>query len=431
MNLYAHQKNIIEADPEKTGLFLGTGSGKTRVALSLARGSTLVIAPKTQVDDQNWQRECCNMLFGTYHPSLVGDLPEDFNVITFDKFKAQHETLDAFDTVIVDEAHGMLGVTAATCWRKRVQIPKASQRFEALQEYLERTKPQRIYLCTATIIKSPMTVWAAYRILRPYHASTEPMHGFLSFRYIFYTQLPMPGRQVFAPKSDSATKHKLARLVKEIGYTGRLEDYFDVPEQTFRTEHMDLTDEQKKRIKTLELEYPDPFIRVGKRHQVENGCLAGDEFKKPESFKNAKVERIVELASEFPRMVVFAKYTEQIMQIQKALTEAGFATWTLTGATKDRQAVIRQANELDGVLIAQAQISAGWEVPLTPVMVFASRTYSFVDYDQALGRIQRANNIKKNLYISLVVRKGVDEAVDRALANKQDFNEKLYGEVEA
>jgi hypothetical protein len=61
-------------------------------------------------------------------------------------------------------------------------------------------------------------------------------------------------------------------------------------------------------------------------------------------------------------------------------------------------------------------------------MIFASRTYSFVDYDQALGRIQRVNNIKHNLYISLVVKDGVDEAVDKALAGKQDFNERLYAE---
>jgi predicted helicase len=74
----------------------------------------------------------------------------------------------------------------------------------------------------------------------------------------------------------------------------------------------------------------------------------------------------------------------------------------------------------------QAQISAGWELPECPVMVFASRTYSWVDYEQAIGRIQRVNNIKKNLYINLVVKGGVDEAIDKSLLNKKDFSERVY-----
>ena len=59
-------------------------------------------------------------------------------------------------------------------------------------------------------------------------------------------------------------------------------------------------------------------------------------------------------------------------------------------------------------------------------MIFASCDYSFVNLDQALGRIQRADNIKKNLYIYLVVKGGTDEAIHKALSMKQDFNEKLY-----
>ena len=47
--LYEHQLKIITDNRKKTGIFLGTGSGKTLIALSLARGKTLIIAPKTQV----------------------------------------------------------------------------------------------------------------------------------------------------------------------------------------------------------------------------------------------------------------------------------------------------------------------------------------------------------------------------------------------
>lgn len=417
-SLYAHQKRIISDDPAKAGLFLGTGTGKTRTALMLARGGVLVIAPKTQVHDQNWERELM---------SIIGPAPRDPHisgmlVVSKETFRRDHEILPEFDTVIVDEAHTCLGATPNVRWRNRVAYPKTSQLFEALQLYIERTKPARLYLCTATIVRNPMTVWAALNLL-------GDERNFYEWRDFYYTKLPMPGREVWVPKTSDVVKESLAQEVRDIGYVGRLEDFFDVPDQSFKTIHIELTAAQKKRIVELKTEYPEPIVRVGKRHQVENGVLSGDEFNAAEFFDNGKIEKILELAIEFPRMVIFAKYRAQIDAIEKALVAEKKTVLTLTGDTKDRLSAFKEAKKrLNCVFICQAQISAGWELPEYPVMVFASRTYSFVDYDQALGRIQRANGIKKNLYINLVVKGGVDEAVDKSLRNKQSFNEAIYAE---
>lgn len=413
MNLYQHQKEILQEDKPKSGLFLGTGSGKTLVALLLARGKTLVICPKTQREDRNWERE-----------ARKNGIAIDLTVMSKEEFKKNeiflHGHMDKFDTVIIDEAHTCLGVTPNTRQRNKQVIPKASQIYEALERYLARTKPERFYLVTATIIKSPMTIFAAARLLgRDW--------DFYDFRSTFYTKLPMPGREVYAPKRDAATKDRLAAAVRKLGYVGRLQDYFDVPDQTFKTIDVELTEKQKKRIAELKMEYPDPIVRVGKIHQVENGVLSGDEFSDPESFDNQKIDRILEILMEYPKLVIFAKYRAQIAQIESVLRREHIPVLTMTGDTKDRGSVIKEANSWpEGVLIVQAQISAGWELPEYPCMVFASRTYSFVDYDQAIGRIQRANNIKKNLYISLVVKGGVDEAVQKSIENKQDFSERIY-----
>jgi superfamily II DNA or RNA helicase len=178
------------------------------------------------------------------------------------------------------------------------------------------------------------------------------------------------------------------------------------------------------------------LVYVGKRHQVENGVLSGNEYTAPEFFDDPKIEKILDYAIEFPRMVIFAKYRLQIVQIEKALKKAGKKVYTLTGETKDRGAVIAAAaKEKECVFVAQAQVSAGWELKEYPVMIFASRTNSFVDFEQAKGRIQRADNIKKNLYIKLLAKpyrvgkkiiSTVDDAQDFSLENKQDFDERLY-----
>lgn len=413
MELYDHQKKIVADDPEKTGLFLGTGSGKTLIALLLARGKTLVICPKTQKEDRNWERE-----------NEKNNLNIDLTTISKETFRRDADTLPAYDTIIIDEAHKMLGITPNTRWRNKQEIPKTSQLFEALERYIQKTKPKRMYLCTATIMKSPFTVWGAMKILGK---TSGTMQGFYSFRNRFYVKLPMPGREVWVPKQDKGTKEFLVSLVKEMGYVGRLEDFFDVPEQTFKDVYIELTPKQKQRIKDLTFEYPDPIVRTGKRHQIENGNLLGDEFSQSEIFDNGKIEKLLDYASEFPRIIVFAKYTLQIEQIEKAMRKAGYKIFTLTGKTKERGQIFSEAKNSEAyVFIVQAQISEGWELPDCPVLIFASRTYSFVDYDQALGRIQRSNNIKKNLYINLIVKGGTDEAVHKALLNKQDFNEHLY-----
>jgi hypothetical protein len=407
--LYKHQSDIINEDKPKTGLFLGTGSGKTLIALSLARGNTLIIMPKTQHEDRNWHREV-----------EKNNLKLNITTISKETFRRDYLKLPAYDTVIVDECHTVLGITPNIRWVKKQPRPKASQLYEALKEYLQKTKPNRFYLATATIMRSPMTVWGASQLL-------GYDFNFYQWRNTFYMQLPMPGRDVWIPRTDDATKERLAKVVRKMGYVGRLEDFFDVPDQTHKVMHIELTDKQKKRIKEIPMEYPDPIVQIGKIHQIENGGLTGDEYSDPEFFDNGKIDILEDLAIEFPKMVVFAKYKAQIAQIATKLKANGHKVITLTGETKDRgNAILEANNSKECVFIAQAQISAGWELPDFPVMVFASRTYSFVDLDQSLGRIQRANNIKKNLYIYLVVKGGIDEQVHKCLEMKKDFNEKLY-----
>ncbi len=429
---YAHQQEIIDDDLKKTGIWMGTGSGKGFIALSLAKGDTLVICPKTIRDARVWEREYRAIAEIEMQKYRKGNNIKTFKprlqVISKEEFRRDAVFLPRFNTVISDETHTMLGVTPNTRQRNKVIVPKASQLFDAFEAYLLRTKPERLYLLSATIVKSPMTVWAARQVLGKNQANK--LTSFLNFRDTFYTRLPMPGRDIYAPKKDAKTKEHLAELVRDCGYVGRLQDFFDVPEQTFRTVYVGLTAAQTARIRALPLQFPDPIVLIGKKNQVENGCLAGDEFSDGEIFPNEKIEKLLELADEFPRMIIFAKWTAQINAIENAFKKAKKPILTMTGKSKDRQSLILEVNKrLNCAFLVQSQISEGWECPDYPVMVFASRTYSLVDYIQAQGRISRANALKKNLYINLVVKDGIDEAVDKCLESKCDFNERVHANV--
>lgn len=153
--MYSHQEKIVAEDKKKTGIFLGTGSGKTRIALMLAKGNTLVICPKTQRDDKNWEREYAKL--GLAY-SLTVKSKEDFK-------KIAPTYVARFNTIIIDEAHTCLGVSPTMKYVKRVQVPKTSQIFEEIDKFITKTQPERLYLVTATIIRSPLTVWAASKLL--------------------------------------------------------------------------------------------------------------------------------------------------------------------------------------------------------------------------------------------------------------------------
>lgn len=435
---FAHQQKIIDEDPKKTGLWLGTGSGKTRTALALARGKTLIVCPKTQRLDRNWEREVEKMRKAGIKLKITKDtmfsgaldklkeghgMPTVISKETFRQMYMKHEELDGFyNTIIIDEAETCLGVTPYTRQRNKQIIPKTSQLFEALQYFVETYNPDRIYLCTATITRTPMTVWAAGKIL-------GRKWDWKEWRDAFYFQLPMPGRTIYSPIVSEECKDRLARNVRKIGYVGRLEEWFDVPDQIYREEHVELTTAQQKRIRELPLEFPDPIVRLGKQLQVENGVLKGDEFNPAETFPNQKLEKILSYAEEFPKMIIWAKYSAQIKLYEQELLSKGYTVYTLTGQTKDRGLLLEELAKQDrAILIAQVYISAGWEWKECGVSIFASRSYSISDYEQALGRVQRTDAIKKNLYINLIARSKVDLALNDTLANKKDFSERIYYE---
>ncbi len=416
-----HQQQFADTARPWEGLFFGTGTGKTRTALWSVRDCPriLVIAPKTSVQKGQWTAEAV-----TIH---MRQIP---TVISKETFRRDHKILPYFDAVIFDEAHHVFGVTPNTRQRNRVRIPKASQLFEAFEWYLLHHKPTCVILATATPNKTPMGVWAAAKLL-------GHNWDFYQFRDKFYIRLPMP-HEVYSPRRDEEAMTSLAQLTRKIGQVLRLEDIADVPAQTYLTETFELTDEQKTALKTLPARFSDASALRLKTHQIENGLLYEDVFdpmtnrvaRRQEYFDNGKISRIVDLSCEFPKMVIFANYTAQIDAIADALRKEGKNVYTLTGKSKDRKETCEQAEEAPSAyIVAQASVSSEWEFKSCGVMVFASLSNRSLDYVQGIGRIQRYDAIKKNLYIHLVTvgARSVDKKWFDCIMSGKDFNEALYG----
>lgn len=412
MKLFKHQQDIIDADPKKCGLFLGTGSGKTITALMLAEGKTLVVTTKTVRDDRTWERNL---------EKLDKHKVTELCVLSKEEMRRDAHMMPYFDTEIYDESHTVTGVSPQIVYKRGKGSPKMSQVFEAIWGHIKSQKPKRLYLLTATPIRNPMAVLAHAWLL-------GKDWDFLKFRETYYFKLPIHGREIWSPKVTTVLKERLGKAVQGLGFTGRLEDFIDVPDQTHKVINVPLTKEQEHALVSLPLEFPDPIVLVGKKHQVEQGVLKGDQFNLSQKFKTGKLEVIEDLYEEFGKVLVFAKYTEQIEQIADHFASK-CPVYTLTGATKDRGTLMEQAEKSTNcIVVAQSSVSAGYELPSFRCTIYASESYSHVDNVQSLGRTLRINNPQKNLYVYLLSGE-IDKAVRRALETKQDFSEKMYAEA--
>ncbi len=424
ISFYEIQKQIILDDKKVGGIFLGVGVGKTLPALCLAEGRILVICPKQQMLDRTWQKD--NEKF---------HLGKDLTVINYDMFWRYPEKWAPHDTVILDEGHRALGVSPDMRQLNKALIPKTSKTFDGILSYLRKFPPKRFYICTATPKSKPMNVWAAAKLF-------GKNWDYYKFRETFYFPIRAGMRHTWMPRKDEQLQQRLALCVQKMGYTGGLNDFMDVPEQTILTppdgvHYMELTDEQRAALKELSIKEADPMVRRSKMRTIENGVLYGKKVEKVSDkedrmvkdtklFKSSKIEYILERAEEFPKLFVFAAYTAQVHAIADALRAEGYEVKTVTSATKDRDSVfVDMERAQKGILVVASQICEGYRVPSAPCMIFASKSNRFLHYSQALGRIMDGQHLKKNLYIHLVIKGSADEDCHNSIIAGQDFQELL------
>lgn len=402
MNLYQHQQDLLDRNPHIELLCWDTGTGKTRGSLewvNLNRFSTVVIVcPKAL--RENWKRECDKWLYD--------DLEIEVTILTKEEFKKQHTTLPKCDAIIVDEAHYFLGMRS---------LRQKSAMAKSMLFYLKKHEPARLFLTATPYLSTPWNIYFLARLL-------GRNWNYREYKDRYFQDRPMGMRVISEPRPG--IEDNMARLVKALGSTIKIQEAADVPDQVFEREDFELTKEQlaaKKDIFEV-----NPIVRFTKYHQIENGTLKGDGYTDDKFLKCDKTERLRELVEMHKKIAIVCRYNLQIEHYKRALKIKGRKLYVIQGDTKNRDEVVQQAEAADEcVVLINASCSEGYELPSVPVCVFASLSFSFKDYKQMLGRFLRMNKLKKNVYIHLVSR-GMDEDVYNAIMLKQDFNLAIYAE---
>ena len=405
LKLYNHQKELIDKNPKKYLLAHGCGSGKTITSIKLVEKKNeiaLIICPKSI--RHQWEEELDKHAIDS----------NKWCVITKEEFRRDWNKISKYNAICIDEFHFFLGMTG---YRKK------SAMLKSLLSYIKKHNPEIIYGLTATpFLSSPYNLYAAWEILGLVPTELKRKYEFhRKFKEHFFSMVNMGGRFP-VPIMKKNIEKDIARMVNKIGNTVSLQDCFDVPEQTFITEYFDLTGEQKKAINNLEEE---GIARWTKTHQICGGSLKGDGYTENKYFNCEKTKRVSELAKEHDKLIIVCRYNNEINYLKTLLK--GVECLVVNGSVKDRHSIINKANTSKKcIVLIQAGCSEGYELPTFPIMVFYSYDFSLKNYIQIKGRILRANKLKKNLYISLVVRNSIDNDVYKCIKAKKKFDIAIY-----
>ena len=236
-----------------------------------------------------------------------------------------------------------------------------------------------------------------------------------AFRFLFFTQVKMGGRTVWLPKKTQLAVSDLARALAKVCDIVRIEDLVDVPEQIFETVKIPMPAKLKKAIAGID-EWV-PLVRALREHQ-----LCGDVE------LSGKLAHLLTYAVDSEKTLVICRYRAEQEALGEALRELyGDRVYQIHGDVVDRDGQVTAFNEPGkAVLLCNAACAQGWEAPTCGLVVFYSLDWSWLNYYQALGRVQRINNIKRNVYVTLTVEGSVDEDVHACVMAKRDFHESVY-----
>jgi hypothetical protein len=370
--------------------FVVHNSGKSLALIELTKikgDKALLICPKSLVE--KWEED-------------IKLHQVDMDVISKEQFKIKHSKglLPKYNTILVDEAHYFSGYKSALT--------------KALADYLREHNPKHLYFATATpYLSTSYNIWT---YLKLFGRNIK----WFSWTQTFFTKIKMGNRLIPVERKTFKGREMsevMGDYIRQIGNFVSLDDCFDVPEQISQRETFQITAEQKK---AFELHHDiTPIVNYTRRLQIENGTI-----KTPEgfdTFKSEKLSRVLELIKEHKKLVVVCRHRAEMELIKQNIKKPCFL---IHGDVKDRNEVVKQANASEEcVVLVNASCSEGYELPLFPIMVFYSLSNSHKDHIQMKGRILRANHLKKNVYLYLVVKGGVDEMVYKnVVEKKQDFH---------
>lgn len=458
--LFDHQAKVISGALRRPywGLFLDTGTGKTRIGLELHRlmksRATLVVCPLTIIEPA-WEEDFKR--FVTPHdpeaqfinlrrliPSLRrgGGIPGRVGLgplctINYETFRLAADVLAPFqwDLVIFDESSKLKN--------NRAKVTKTVVAFCDVMR-LKKAPPKIFVMSGSPAPNNELEYFPQMRCLSPDVLG----RSFYAFRNTYFQPAGYMGHQWRLLKGKGA---ELQERMKKHAIYIKKEDCLDLPEQLDQVLHVPMNVEQARAYRTMVNDLissmsdgslalaQNTAVRAMKLRQITSGFLRPDigvddageyVFQAPVLtwLSEAKLKALEELAEETApkRLLVWVNFHAETDAILALLKKHGTVE-QITGRTpvKDRPGVVQRFRSGETRFLVAHPRAAGHGLTLVEcdLACYFSLSYSWEDYKQSRDRLHRAGQRHAVTYIHLVAPGTIDEDILRALRRKEDAAE--------
>lgn len=382
MELYPHQEDAVEKLTNGSILWGGVGSGKSRVSIEYyvryeEPKNLYIITTAKKRDSLDWEGEAAKYGIGkTLDSSLFG-------ILTVDSWNNIEKYVDVQDSFFIFDEQRLVG---SGKWSK---------------SFIKIAKKNRWILLTAT----PGDTWLDY-------IPVFIANGFYKNRTEFKREHVVYNTFSKFPKVDRYIG--VSRLVKL-----RSQILVEMPYQRHTTRH----------VKDVWVDHDKDLLHkalIDRWHVFEERPIrdVAELFLVMRKIVNAdpsRLETVRSLLMDHPRLIIFYNFDFELEILRELNDDFNVAEWN----GHKHEEVPKTDSWV--YLVQYVAGSEGWNCISTDAMVFYSLTYSYKNWHQAFGRIDRLNTTYSDLYYYVLKSKSaIDLAISKSLKAKKNFNESSF-----
>jgi len=457
---YEHQKNALQESAEKTqwAYFMEMGTGKTKVTIDnisflyFQRKITaaLIIAPKSVYTV--WETE-----IETHMPDILKkkiyrwnlDKPKDYFSLNESKdlkiFLINVEALstkrgfDACVNYLTKNTSNFVVLDESTTIKN-----KSAKRTKNILGLRKLSYIRRI-LTGSPITKSPLDLYTQCQFLSP------ELLGFSSYlafrnRYAEMTDIPVgSGRYISVPKYYKRLE-ELEDKLKKFATRIRKDQCLDLKPKIRQKRVIELEGDSKKIYEKLRtsalaivedstISFSNKLTEIIKLHQVCNGFTKDDDGLILQLHKS-KLNALEEILEETDgKVIIWANYLYNIHEIKDFLInkygpDSTVSIFGEVSVENRKKAVDRIQKDPKTKFLVGNPTTGGFGLTLTAcnTVIYYSNNYNLEVRMQSEDRAHRMGQKGSVVYIDIVARNTLDEAIMKALTNKGKIAAKTLGE---
>lgn len=394
--LYDYQRKVIDEVKSSWLFALDTGTGKTILSihhyLKHYKGEPLlIVAPAQKVKEGGWDREVQAVC--DYYGIQI-----QYDVMSYGVLAKKWQMYKGW-FVVFDECHYVKNSQSqrgkAAFW-----LTKASTNFSLL---------------SATPSSNGWEDCINYFLMFNYYRNkTEFIREYAIHEMKYF------GQKQIKVISDWKHQDRLKRLYQSISTKLSKDDCLDLPPLVFENIRFKVSKEYETIRKDRVLEINGEEIAYDNIMKLQHGLR----FYANQKDKLSYTEMLAESTQE--NIVIFYYYQQEKEELIKLLKKKKHL-FEVSGKANVLPEKSKWSDLKDTVTLVQYQAgAAGIELQYANIVIFYTPTFSFQDYDQALGRAYRNGQTKKVTVYRYITRKSLEEHVYRSLAEKKDFTEQLF-----